>query len=114
MSYRGHGGSVGGGTISLWHLSLALMLKLLELIVHCVPARVLLKLIPLGLCQKLVETYHVVFVRVALLENMLPHPLHFLLPLPHIILRGVGIIGLVQLFLEQHTNLILIPLTVAI
>merc|ERR1719150_1571467 len=88
ISYRWHGRNVGVGTISLRHLSLSLMLKLLEFLVrvklfviHCVPSRIFLKLVTLSLCQELIKAYHVTFVTVAFLENVFPHPLHFLLSL---------------------------------
>ena len=45
---------------------------------------------------------------------MLPHPLHLLLPLPHIVFRSVGIIHLLQFLLEQDSHLILIPLAISI
>merc|ERR1719319_2147094 len=117
VAHRRHAGDVRVGAVAGRHLRLALVLELLKLlvcvellVVHCVPARVLLELIPLRLLEELVVADHVVLVPVALLEHMLPHPLHLLLPLPHIVLGGVGVVGLVQLLLEQNPHLVLVPL----
>jgi len=84
------------------------------LVVQAVPPRVLFKLLPLSLRQELFVRNHHVLVFVRLLEDMLPHPLHLLLALLHVVLWVVGVVGLVQLLLEQSLYLVFVPLAVTI
>lgn len=45
---------------------------------------------------------------------MLPHPLHLLLPLLHIVLRVVRVVGLVELLPEEDPDFVLVPLSVPV
>ena len=130
IAHWGHGGDVGVG-VTLGHLThghhplhllLPLMLEVLELLlselvpllVQGLPGRVLVVLLPLGLRKELVIADHPVLISIRLFEHVLPHSLHLLLPLPHVVLRGVRVVHLVQLLLEQDPHLSLVPLAIAV
>jgi len=129
-AHWGHSGDVRVGVTlghlahghHLLHLLLPLLLKvgelllgeLVALLVQRLPGLVLVVLLPLGLGQELLVADHPVLVGVRLFKHVLPHPLHLLLPLPHVVLGRVGVVHLVQLLLEQDPHLRLVPLAVAI
>ena len=70
--------------------------------VRGIRTRVFFVLVALRLGQELVEGDEPVAVDVRLPEDVLPHPLHLLFPLTHVVLGSVGIVNLVQLFLEKN------------
>ncbi len=75
---------------------------------------VVVELVALRLGQELLVGDEPVLVDVGLLEHVLAHPLHLLLSLPHVVLRSIWIVHLVQLLLEQHPDLVLVPVVVAV
>ena len=91
-----------------------LLSELVSLFVQGLPGRVLVVLLPLGLRKELIIADHPVLVGVRLFEHVLSHSLHLLLSLPHVVLRGVGVVHLVKLLLEQDPHLSLVPLAIAI
>jgi len=72
-----------------------LLSELIPLLVQSLPGRVLVVLLPLGLRQELVVADHPVLVGVRLFEHVFPHPLHLLLPFPHVVLGSVRVVDLV-------------------
>ena len=71
-------------------------------------------LLPLCLGQELVVGDQLVPVGVALVEDVLAHPLHLLHALLHVVVGVVRVVHLVQLLLEQHLHLVLVPVVVAV
>ena len=79
------------------------------------PTGVVVELVPLALGQELFIRDHSVLVLVGFAQNVLPHPLHFLLPFLHVILlRVVRVVNLVQLLEEQRPQLVLVPVAVLV
>ena len=72
----------------------------LLILIQCFPTLIFVVFIFLGFRQKFFITDHAILVLVRFFEHVLSHPLHFFLPLPHVILRSVGIISLVQFLFE--------------
>ena len=121
IAHRRHGGDVRVG-VTLGHLAhrhhplyllLPLLFKVLELLlrelvallVKCLPGLVLIVLLPLGLGQELLVADHSILVGVRLLKHVLPHPLHLLLPLPHVVLGRVLVVDFVQFLFEERLHL---------
>uniref|UniRef100_A0A6B2EJI4 Uncharacterized protein n=1 Tax=Phlebotomus kandelakii TaxID=1109342 RepID=A0A6B2EJI4_9DIPT len=129
-------GSLWSRIVSLWHVGMRrqmslshqplnllltppfelqiLLMRVLLLIIHCIPSLIPPELLPTRLIQKFSITDEFILVDVRLLEHVLSHPLHLLSALLHVILRRSRLINLVQLLHEQRLHLQLIPHTVSV
>ena len=91
-----------------------LIVRVLGHVVDCVPLLVLLELGSFCLLDEFLVADQVVLVRVGLLEYVLPHTLHLLRPLSHVVLGHPRLIDLVQFSSEQRLYLQLIPDAVSV